>query len=139
MHSFAVIHENRTMARPSKTELFQAHFMASKVDFEKWGPIQWSHISADAHCHAEFEYVFAFDENHLARPIVKDYVAQFSILGSFSTGIRRHRRTSFSHFISVYQPPYSFYSPVPSYRRPEASPRLPLGTGKKFKKSKKKP
>ena len=108
MHSFAVIHENRTMARPSKTELFQAHFMASKVDFEKLGPIQSSHISADALSHAEFEYVLAFDAKHLARPIVKDFGAQFSILGSFSTGIRRRRRTSFSHFISVYQPPLFF-------------------------------
>ena len=93
------------MARPSKTELFQAYFMASKVDFEKLGPIQSSHISADAHCHAEFEYVLAFDENHLARPIVKDYGAKFSILGSFSTDIRRRRRTNFSHLLGVYQPP----------------------------------
>ena len=48
--------------------------------------------------------MLAFDEKCLARPIINDSGPQLSIMGFFTTGIRKRLTTSFSLLVCVYQP-----------------------------------
>ena len=69
------------------------------------GPIHSTHISADAPLHGESESVLAFMGKCLAPPIIEDSRPQLSILGFFTTDIRKFSTTSFLRFICIYQPP----------------------------------
>ena len=78
LFSIANIHSHSSTKTASWHELAKFSYpkpilWLRKVDFEKLGPILSSHISADAPFHAEFEFVLAFEEKCLARPIINHY------------------------------------------------------------------
>ena len=60
-----------------KSSYLKPNLWLWKVDIEKLGPIQSSHISADALFDAEFESVSGFHEKRLARPIINDFPCWF--------------------------------------------------------------
>ena len=109
------IHSQSYMKTPSWHELPKSSYpkpilWLRKVNFEKFGLIHWTHISADAPFHAESEFVLAFDEKCLARAINIDSGPQFLIWASLPRAYENIRRGDFRvYYVCINFPVFFLY------------------------------
>ena len=109
------IHSQSYMKTPSWHELPKSSYpkpilWLRKVNFEKFGLIHWTHISADAPFHAESEFVLAFDEKCLARAINIDSGPPFLIWASLPRAYENIRRGDFRvYYVCINFPVFFLY------------------------------